>query len=85
MSDEAGILTAVAATLRYITHWDLGECASDLAGIAADVDRLRTAPHDDLDWACCPICQEILCDTDCPLSAIRQRANGVTARPVTPS
>lgn len=52
-------------TLRWLadvaTEWEAG----DLEGMAVAVGR-------ESERACCPLCQEIGCDDDCPLVGARE-------------
>lgn len=62
------VLTAVAATLRYVG----GFHSDELSETATQIDGMRSAPRDDFAWLCCPVCQEITCDDDCPLAIVRR-------------
>lgn len=59
----------IAVTIRKIaTHW-CGEdeaLQADLYGLSDEVERENLA-----DSMCCPICQEVTCDEDCPLAGRR--------------
>jgi hypothetical protein len=61
-----GPVAVVAATLRQIASWGKARPATDdewryLADQVAALDHR---------W-CCPMCQEVTCDTDCPLASAR--------------
>lgn len=66
------IITAVAATFRQIALWglrfDAGPAHDELMEIARKVEALSV--EDDI---CCPVCEEVTCDDDCPLAPIRGR------------
>lgn len=63
------VVAAVVAALRYAAalafHTDeelaqtLYDCARDTDQVGADAD-------------CCPVCEEVACDDDCPLAPYRQ-------------
>lgn len=58
-------VAVVAATLRKVS--DQQRCDADreeLVSVAAAVEA-------DWDGACCPVCQEVACDDDCPLVEVR--------------
>lgn len=69
MADDP-IISAVAATLRQVAEWGLsfdnGPARAELLEVAGQVERLAES-----DGLCCPLCEEVECDDDCPLSAIR--------------
>lgn len=69
--------TAAAATLRYIGKWDDdARQPGDLAAVATDIDTLRGGAE----WICCPVCQEITCDDDCPLAIVRSAAKAASSK-----
>lgn len=76
---KALVRTTVAATLRTIAGWGLAfqstpdrPAQGELRSIADQVDDLRA------DEACCPVCEEVTCDEDCPLASVRSQS-GVEA------
>lgn len=72
--DQLRIKTT-AATLRTVSEWGLvfsGESDHDrtrdeLRQIADSVDGMTG------DDACCPVCEEVNCDADCPLMGVRDQ------------
>lgn len=59
----------VAATLRMVAEQVRDDQdRSELLATADQVEREQ-------DYACCPLCQEVTCDTGCPLSAAREARN----------
>jgi len=72
MEHHAAVRAAVAATLRQVAGWGLvwehdGQPArDDLCDIAMQVERME--PGD----MCCPVCEEVTCDEDCPLAGHRR-------------
>lgn len=67
--------SATAATLRKVASWGdaydhgiLVDLATQLE--ASTVGQLR-------DEMCCPVCEEVTCDEDCPLASVR--ADSATA------
>lgn len=67
---EQATITTVAETLRYAAHWSTDD-ADDLRAVAAELDTGDIAA-----WICCPVCQEITCDADCPLRTVRSARDG---------
>ncbi|GAA0528671.1 hypothetical protein GCM10010172_06590 [Paractinoplanes ferrugineus] len=69
-SQRTLILNTVAATLRQLAGWGLafdnGPASGELIQIAQQVEGL-TAAQD----MCCPMCEEVDCDEDCPLAPVR--------------
>jgi hypothetical protein len=69
---EASVITiaAVSTALRQMANWGLsfdnGPAGSELRAIASKVEALIA--EDDF---CCPMCEEVECDDDCPLAAVR--------------
>jgi hypothetical protein len=71
---------AVIATLHYVhTYWvEPGAVGADTATALADVvEMLREAEVLVRGWDmepgwCCPFCEEIQCDDDCPLARMRK-------------
>lgn len=63
------IISAVVATLRQVAGWGLsfedGPAQQELLEIARQVELLAAQ-----DILCCPVCEEVECDDDCPLAAI---------------
>lgn len=69
MSDN-GRATIVAQTLRWLAEqpWiDEADARDALAEIAADIEHNA----DNLNYGTCPVCEEITCDTTCPLAPAR--------------
>lgn len=69
---QALVRATVSATLRTVAEWGLAfqstpdrPARDELRDIAEQVDRLER------DEACCPVCEEVTCDEDCPLAGIR--------------
>ena len=63
---------AVVATLRYArVYWDGSELPDMMAEAEAQVRGWDMAPG----W-CCPFCEEIQCDDDCPLATLRREIDG---------
>lgn len=62
-------LATVADTLRIISSWGrtnpetMGRLAEEI-GSYTDMACLHP---------CCPVCQEVVCDTGCPLESVRMR------------
>ena len=69
-------VTLVVATLRKASqHQKCDGDRQDLEWVAQEVEA-------DWDGACCPLCQEVTCDGDCPLAAVRTAVTeSVTAAP----
>jgi hypothetical protein len=63
---EHPIVATVAATLRQIAHWGVARPHTDdeWTGLALQVEGIEPG------W-CCPLCQEIECDDDCPLAPLQ--------------
>lgn len=69
------VCAAIAATLRYVTGWSMTYDNDGQTVHAVDVHDLRYTA-DQLDAAgaatdCCPVCEEVGCDDDCPLAPYR--------------
>lgn len=67
---QAAIVKAVADTFREIQSWGVelpGESGTEMAAMV----------EGDLSW-CCPVCQEVECDSDCPLAPARAVLGGLT-------
>ena len=62
------VLTATAATLRYLAECNLDYMGSLLPSMAQAVETL-TEEND----MCCPVCEETVCDESCPLRPVRDR------------
>ena len=67
---KAAVRSTVSATLRQMAEWglvwDTGFRARDeLLSLAGQVDGMEEG------GLCCPMCQEIECDGDCPLASVR--------------
>lgn len=60
------IVAATEQTLRTAANWLESDRDSDLLVQAADAVKAQGA-----DEACCPVCDEIACDTGCPLETLR--------------
>jgi hypothetical protein len=56
----------VAATLRMVAQQVRDD--QDRLELVATADQVERGQDD----ACCPMCQEVTCDTGCPLSALRE-------------
>lgn len=67
---EAATLTAVAKLLRYWSARGVPLSVEDMASMAALVEHYDPKA-DDLSTACCPVCEEMECDSDCPLAEVR--------------
>ena len=66
-------VAAVVATLRQIAHWGVARPVDDqewleLAGQVEQVDLTAEA-----DSFSCPMCEEVMCDEDCPLWPARSQ------------
>ena len=72
MTSMDPIVQAVAATLRKVAEW--GEIGRDEL---YDIARAVEALDDDF---CCPLCEEVDCDEDCPLAQLRQHLVARTDR-----
>lgn len=69
--DRAAI---VAETLRFLAGWlvtedEEHEQSKYLMQTAADIDHAAKWPWSES--GCCPLCEEMICDTGCPLSPLR--------------
>lgn len=67
------IATTVAATLDYVSGWNVDE--DNVDDYRARAEQVRT--YVDVGWresACCPVCAEVVCDDDCPLYVVRDLA-----------
>ena len=65
------VVQAVVDTLRQLAGWsDEDRSVDELLGLAALVEGEGATGimHDG--WSC-PMCQEVECDEDCPLAAVR--------------
>ncbi|MET0701689.1 MAG: hypothetical protein ABWY93_18720 [Mycobacterium sp.] len=73
---ENPTITAVVATLRQVAGWGLsfesGPAREELLEIAREVETLAES-----DGLCCPVCDEVDCDNDCPLAAVRARPSNL--------
>lgn len=71
-SEAKARVAATAATLRQVAGWGLSFSDKDQDDSADELhqtaDAVEAMGDDD---PCCPVCQEILCDEDCPLVGIR--------------
>ena len=61
-------VSLIAATLRKAT--EQLRCDADREELQQTGDQVET----DWDDACCPLCQEVTCDDDCPLAASRAQS-----------
>jgi len=69
------VVTAVARTLRQLAGWsDDDRAPADLYALAVEVENPALLNPADLASVSCPMCQELICDDDCPLAQIRVRA-----------
>ncbi len=64
MADSGEIVETVVRTLRQVAGW-MPMSLEELHETADSVERLGADP------LCCPMCEEIECDDDCPLARIR--------------
>lgn len=62
----------VAKTLRQLAEWDHEDRSPRSLAELAQVVETEDWP----DALCCPMCQEVECDTGCPLEDVRSRAEG---------
>lgn len=62
---ERATCVAVAATLRQVA-WAAGSDGEWFHEVADEVER-----GDVVEWICCPLCQEVMCDGGCPLAVLR--------------
>lgn len=60
------VLTATERTLRTAANWLESDKDSEMLTSAADAVKAQGA-----DELCCPVCEEIECDGDCPLAELR--------------
>jgi len=60
------VVAVVAATLRKVSEQQ--QCEADQRELALVAEQVEG----DWDEACCPLCQEVTCDEDCPLWSVRQ-------------
>ena len=74
MSASDQTVNVVAATLRTI--------AEQVRDTRDRDDLLTTAEQVEAAWddACCPLCQEVTCDTGCPLSEPRASQDAVSGQ-----
>ena len=63
-------LEGVVATLEFLTH-DWLENDGDIEYLKGALDMIQHGPSE---WTCCPLCQEVECDSDCPLLPLRDNA-----------
>lgn len=68
-ADDKLIMKIVAETLFIASEWVSDHLAHDFADIARYVAKCHVK-----DWTCCPVCDEIVCDDDCPLYVVRLHA-----------
>jgi hypothetical protein len=62
------IVKATAGTFHYLAEWfGTEEQRAELAATALEVEAL------DEQEICCPVCEEVECDTSCPLVPVRNR------------
>ena len=65
---------AIATTLRWVggltVNGDLNPAGLDEDGLRRLADAVENT--DPSTWHCCPLCQEVACDDDCPLAEIRR-------------
>lgn len=72
--EDERVRTAVVATLRYVrVSWSIGGADGDFRVRA---DFLEEAEQLTRNWTieggwCCPFCEEVTCDDDCPLAPMR--------------
>jgi hypothetical protein len=65
-------LQATARTLRSVATW-LGD-DKERATLVTVAEEVESATEDSLGDVC-PVCQEVLCDDDCPLEPVRRGLN----------
>lgn len=70
---DSPVVTAVVRTLRYTAQWREDDRSRRAFVQLAQVVEAEYERGDVADW-CCPICQEVECDDDCPLAVIRGTA-----------
>ena len=59
--------TVIIETLRFLTGW-VEESEHDfMLNAAAEIERSRPE-----EWMVCPLCQETLCDDNCPVRGERR-------------
>lgn len=58
----------VAATLRQLAGWSLGDRSSGSLLELADAVEAENYANS---W-CCPMCEEVQCDGGCPLEGVRK-------------
>lgn len=72
------IRTAVADTLRYArVNWISNTAVTNNSGDRQIAEDLASAEEATRSWGmepgwCCPFCQEVTCDEDCPLARVRE-------------
>jgi hypothetical protein len=70
VSDDADTIRgATSATLRTVAEWGPTVTREEFLDVAEQVEAMG----DDDGW-CCPVCEEVECDTGCPLEPIRSRS-----------
>ena len=75
--DAALVINATAATLAYLAGWPGTD--EQRAVLRETARAVLSVSRDDI---CCPVCQEIQCDSDCPLYPVRLAWGcWVTSRP----
>lgn len=60
------IRAAVSDTLRIVADWG-PTSPEELRSVAEAVDAMVVEQG-----LCCPVCQEVHCDDDCPLESVRR-------------
>lgn len=68
--------STVLATMRTVLGWMVdGQCYENVEDAIKKVERWQ--PGDD--WSC-PVCEEVECDSDCPMLPIRVRPGPLQLR-----
>lgn len=62
----------IVATLRQVAGWIQDPDATMLRETAETLERWDWT--EEWDALCCPMCEEVKCDEDCPLAEVRSRA-----------
>lgn len=71
MTPERAAIVATIKTLRFAATW-LNDDDRDTLRQAAEQVELVADGGDDLSGeVCCPVCEEVACDDDCPLDGLR--------------
>lgn len=68
-ADDQLIIKTVAETLFMVADWGPSDLGVDIRKVARLVAECNVQ-----EWTCCPMCEEITCDDDCPLHDVRLHA-----------